>query len=255
VSATNAGSAGRRVALLGGTSEIGLSIVAELQSQAPREVALLGRDETALQRAAEQLRARGVERVITARVDALDTGSHGAVLRESFSELGGADIVIVAVGVLGAGGAMPTDVEAALEEMRANMIGAGSLLLHAARLARERGGGQIVVLSSVAGERPRRANAVYGAAKAGLDALARGLGDELEDEGVRVLVVRPGFVRTRMTEGMAPAPLATDPAAVARAVREGLDGRAQVVWVPRPLRFVMLVMRLLPRQLFRRIRS
>jgi decaprenylphospho-beta-D-erythro-pentofuranosid-2-ulose 2-reductase len=243
------------VALIGGTSEIGLAIVEELQRSAPREVALLGRDEAGLLRAAADLRGRGVERVLTARVDALDTETHGPVLDQAFSELGGADIVVLAVGVLGAGGALPTDIDAAIRDMRANVVGAGSLLLHAARLLREQGGGQLVVLSSVAAERPRRANAVYGAAKAGLDALARGLGDELQDEGVRVLVVRPGFVRTRMTEGMQPAPLATDPVSVARAVSAGLDGGAQVVWVPRPLRFVMLVMRALPRQLFRRIRT
>ena len=89
-----------------------------------------------------------------------------------------------------------------------------------------------MVLSSVAAERPRRANAVYGASKAGLDALARGLGDDLQDDGVRVLVVRPGFVHTRMTRELSAAPLATTPQVVARALREGLDGRAQTIWVP-----------------------
>jgi decaprenylphospho-beta-D-erythro-pentofuranosid-2-ulose 2-reductase len=246
---------GRRVVLLGGTSEIGLAIVRELQSRGPREVALMGRDQAGLERAAEELGAAGVERVLVLALDANDTAGHEAALGRAAEELGGVDTAIVAVGALGNHGGMPDDIGGAVELLRTNAVGAGSLLLHSARLARERGGGQIVVLSSVAAERPRRANAVYGAGKAALDALARGLGDELEDQGVRILVVRPGFVRTRMTAGMAPAPLAVDAQTVARAVADSLDGRTQVVWVPRPLRFVMLLMRVLPRPVFRRIRQ
>ena len=177
------------------------------------------------------------------------------MLAEAFERLGGVDIVVLAVGVLGDRGGMPEDIDGAVDAMDVNFVGAGSLLLRAARALRERGGGQIVVLSTVAAERPRRANFVYGAAKAGLDALARGIGDDLHDEGVRVLVVRPGFVHTRMTRGLAPPPLACDPEEVARAVALGLDGSAQTIWVPRALRWVMLVMRLLPRSLFRRVRG
>lgn len=241
--------------LLGGTSEIGLAIVTELQARAPREVALLGRNPAALGEAEQRLHAAGCARTVALQVDALASDSHADVLERAFSELGGVDIAILAVGVLGERGGLPTDVDAALEVLQANVVGAGSLLMRTARLMRERGGGAIVVLSSVAAERPRRANAVYGAAKAGLDALARGLGDDLQDEGVRVLVVRPGFVHTRMTEGLAAAPLSTTPEVVAREVARGLDGAAQTIWVPRALRLLMLVMRLLPRPLFRRMKQ
>ncbi len=247
------GSAGRRVLVLGGSSEIGLAIARELQSRAPRAVALLGRDQARLELARERLRADGCEEVIALPLDAAATSTHEQVLAEACNRLGGADIVVLAVGVLGERGGMPSDVEGAAAEMHVNFVGAGSLLLAAAQRLRERGGGQIVVLSSVAAERPRRANFVYGAAKAGLDALARGTGDELQDEGVRVLVVRPGFVHTRMTRGLAPPPLASTPEEVACAVAEALDGRAQTIWVPRALRWVMLAMRLLPRGLFRRV--
>jgi len=246
---------GRRVILLGGSSEIGLAIVAELQRRSPREVALLGRDAAALDAAEARLRAAGCERVLTTALDALQSQQHADALDRAMSELGGADIVIVAVGVLGESGGMPADVDAAVEVLRVNTVGAGSLLLHAAERLRARGGGALVALSSVAAERPRPANFVYGASKAGFDALARGLGDALHDDGVQVLVVRPGFVRTRMTRGMQPAPLAVDPEAVARATVEGLRRGAQVIWVPAALRWLMLVIRLLPRQLFRRIRQ
>ena len=139
--------------------------------------------------------------------------------------------------------------------LQVNLVGAGSLLIYSAQRLREQGTGTIVVLSSVAAERPRRANAVYGASKAGLDALAQGLGDELHEDGVRVLVVRPGFVHTRMTRGLQPAPLSTTPQALARVVVDGLDHGAHTVWAPPALRWLMIVMRMLPRPLFRRLRQ
>lgn len=255
MSATNAGSGGRRVLVLGGTSEIALAIVGELQRRDPREVALLGRDPDALARVAKDLTGAGCERVLTFELDALDLERHEQVIGEAFDELGGADIVIIAVGVLGERGGLPDDTAGALDVLQVNMVGAGSLLIHSARRLREQGAGTIVVLSSVAGERPRRANVVYGASKAGLDALAQGLGDELHDQGVRVLVVRPGFVHTRMTRGLAPAPLSTTPQALALDVVNGLDHRAHTVWAPSALRWLMLVMRMIPRPLFRRLKQ
>jgi decaprenylphospho-beta-D-erythro-pentofuranosid-2-ulose 2-reductase len=111
----------------------------------------------------------------------------------------------------------------------------------------------MIVLSSVAAERPRAANAVYGAAKAGLDSLAQGLADAGHGTGPRVLVVRPGFVKTRMTAGLRPAPFATTPEAVAEATVRALRGRAHTVWVPAVLRLVFAVLRHLPRPLFRRL--
>jgi decaprenylphospho-beta-D-erythro-pentofuranosid-2-ulose 2-reductase len=255
MSPPHGGAAGGRVILLGGTSEIGLEIVRELQRRAPREVVLAGRDPAALERAAGGLREAGCPRASTVALDALEPERHGQVLDEAFAELGGADIVILAVGVLGERGGLPADVAGAVALLQANVVGAGSLLMHAARRLRDGGGGALVVLSSAAAERPRRANAVYGASKAAIDSLARGLGDELREEGVRVLVVRPGFVRTRMTAGLQAAPLSTDPRTVAGIVVDGLDGGAQVVWAPRALRWLMLVVRMLPGPLFRRIRQ
>jgi decaprenylphospho-beta-D-erythro-pentofuranosid-2-ulose 2-reductase len=109
------------------------------------------------------------------------------------------------------------------------------------------------VLSSVAAERPRASNAIYGAAKAGLDALAQGLADATASDGVRVLVVRPGFVRTRMTAGLEEAPFATTAAAVADATLKALAGRAHTVWVPGRLRLLFAVLRLVPRAIWRRL--
>jgi decaprenylphospho-beta-D-erythro-pentofuranosid-2-ulose 2-reductase len=118
---------------------------------------------------------------------------------------------------------------------------------------RHQGHGVIVALSSVAGERARRSNYVYGSTKAGLDAFFSGLADSLVGTGVSVLVVRPGFVRSKMTEGLAEAPLATSPEAVADAIVRGIRQGRHTVWVPSAMRWVMSALRHTPRAVFRRL--
>jgi decaprenylphospho-beta-D-erythro-pentofuranosid-2-ulose 2-reductase len=246
----------RRVLVLGGSSEIAAAIAAELPPDERREIVLAGRDSPALTSAAAAMRAAGAMRVELLELDADQTDQHGAVLERACEILGGGiDLAILAVGLLGARGGLPDeqDMPGAVEVLRVNTVGAGSLLLHTARLMRERGGGTIVVLSSVAAERPRAANAVYCASKAGLDALAQALDDDLQGSGVRVMLVRPGFVRTRMTAGLPVPPLATTPAVVARETVRGLARRADTVWAPARMRWVMALLRMLPRSLFRRI--
>jgi decaprenylphospho-beta-D-erythro-pentofuranosid-2-ulose 2-reductase len=244
---------GRRVLVLGGSSELAVAIVRELQARAPREAMLLGRDPGRLEAAAAELRAAGCERVLTGALDALDIDGHERALAATFERLGGADLVILAAGVLGERGGLPRDMADAIEVLSVNVLGCGSLLLRCAERLRAQGGGALVVLSSAAAERPRRSNAVYGASKAGLDALAQGIGDAVREDGVHVLVARPGFVPTKMTRGLRPMPFATTPQAVARAVVDGLERGAHTVWAPRVLRFVMGAMRLVPRPIFRRL--
>ena len=241
-------SAERRVLLIGGTSEIGLAIVRRLGADAPLRVFLLGRDRDALAGAAATFDGAEYD-VVDA--DALD--SHEPVIARTFDRAGGFDVVVLAVGVLGAQAGLDADGAEAAEVMRVGFLGSGSLLLAALRALRRQGRGTMVVLSSVAAERARRSNAIYGATKAGLDALAQGLADSLAGSGVRVLVVRPGFVRTRMTAGLDPAPFATTPEAVAEATVAALAGREHTVWVPRGLRYVFAVLRHLPRPLYRRL--
>ncbi|HWX46092.1 MAG TPA: SDR family NAD(P)-dependent oxidoreductase [Solirubrobacteraceae bacterium] len=248
----------RRVLVLGGTSEIAAAIVRELAAGGPCEAVLAGRDEERLGGAARGLLREGCTRVETIPLEADPSSSergdgHREVLARAIGLLGGVDLVILAVGVLGERGGLPADVPAAVEVLEVNVVGAGSLLLESVRALREQGHGTVVVLSSVAAERPRAANVVYCASKAGLDALAQGLSDALAGTGVGVMVVRPGFVRTRMTRGLPVPPLATDPHTVARLTVRGLDRGAQTVWAPAALRWVMVVVRLLPRPIFRRL--
>jgi decaprenylphospho-beta-D-erythro-pentofuranosid-2-ulose 2-reductase len=247
--------AGRSVLLVGGNSEIGLAIVRQLAGTGPNPVrpVLLGRDGAALTAALADLRAAGCTDGAIEIVDANRPEDHADAVRRAFEHAGSVDLAIVAVGVLGAQAGLDADPQEALEVMQVGFVGTGSLLLESLRRLRAQGHGTLVVLSSVAAERPRAANAIYGAAKAGLDALAQGLADSLSGSAVRVLVVRPGFVRTRMTAGLRAPGFATTPEAVARRTVGALDGRAHTVWAPGALRYVFAVVRLLPRAMFRRI--
>lgn len=243
--------------VLGGTSEIALATVRRLLARRTRTVWLAGRPGPALDAAAGRLReeaaGRGVEATVrTAPFDALAPETHEEVLGKVFAE-GDIDMVLLAFGVLGDQKTDENDPMAAVRVAQTNYTGAVSSGLVCARALRTQGHGSLVVLSSVAGERARRANFLYGSSKAGLDAFAQGLGDALHGTGVHVMVVRPGFVRTRMTEGMDPAPFATTPEAVAEAIGHGLLRRARTVWVPAQLSAVMCVLRHLPRAVFRRL--
>jgi decaprenylphospho-beta-D-erythro-pentofuranosid-2-ulose 2-reductase len=244
---------GRNVLLVGGSSEIAVATARRLAADGPVRVYLLGRDRERLDQAASILQGSGCEIVGTGVVDADDTDSHAGAIADAARSLGTIDVTVLAVGVLGAQEGLDADPRTAVEVMRVNFLGAGSLLLHSLRALRDQGRGTLVVLSSVAAERPRRSNPVYGAAKAGLDALAQGLADATAATAVRVIVMRPGFVTTRMTAGLPPAPMATSPEAVADATARALSGRAHTVWVPGRLRLVFAVLRHLPRALWRRM--
>ncbi|MCX4737166.1 MULTISPECIES: decaprenylphospho-beta-D-erythro-pentofuranosid-2-ulose 2-reductase [Streptomyces] len=237
--------------VLGGTSEIALATARRLIARRTRTVWLAGRPSADLESAAAELRALGAD-VRTVAFDALDPDSHEVVLGKVFAE-GDVDVVLLAFGILGDQAHDERDPAAAVRVARTNYTGAVSAGLVSARALQAQGHGSLVVLSSVAGERARRSNFIYGSSKAGLDAFAQGLGDALHGTGVHVMVVRPGFVRTRMTAGLDEPPLATTPEAVATAVELGLRRRSETVWVPGLLRVVMSALRHVPRGVFRRL--
>lgn len=242
-----------RLLLLGGTSEIGLAIARRLANGANVRPYLLGRDPERLAESLALLEREGCRGGAIDVIDADELDRHGQVIDAAFDRFGGFDVVVLAVGVLGAQRGLDAELGEALDVMRVNFVDCGSLLIHALRRLRDQGSGTLVVLSSVAAERPRASNAIYGAAKAGIDALAQGLADAAKDTGVRVLVIRPGFVKTRMTAGLEPAPFSTTPDAVAEATVGALDNGAHTVWVPPQLRYVFSALRHLPRPLFRKL--
>ncbi len=237
-----------RILLLGGTSEIGLAILAALAAPAGTEVILAGRDEQRLAAAGKQLPYQ----VRTMPYDAVETAGHQAFADAVFAG-GPLDLVISAAGVLIGQPEAERDVRRAAEMIETNFTGHVTSLLAIAARMRAQGRGTIVVLSSVAAVRPRKANFVYGAAKAGLDAFARGLADSLHGSGVRVVLVRPGFVTGRMTAGMSPAPLSSTPEQVGAATAAALRRGRASVWIPAPLAGLAVALRAVPRPLWRRV--
>ncbi len=239
--------------VLGGGSDIALATLEQMAARRLRRVVLAGRSEGALAAAASRVEAAGCDQVTTVHFDAVDAAGHDAAISDLFAQHDGFDLVLVAFGVLGDQGQAEVDGDEALRIVQTNFTGAATSMLAASRALVAQGHGTIVLLSSVAGERARRSNFVYGSSKAGADALAQGLGDALHGSGVHVMIVRPGFVRSKMTEGMAAAPMSAEPDEVAAAIVRGLEKRTEVVYVPSKLRYVFTVLRHLPRPVFRRL--
>jgi decaprenylphospho-beta-D-erythro-pentofuranosid-2-ulose 2-reductase len=240
------------VLVLGGGSDIALATCRKL---APRTktIVLAARKPEALDGAVGALRAAGAQRVEAVTFDATDCGSHDAFVSDVFERFGDFDVVLIAFGVLGDQAEAERDGRAAREIVDANYVGAVSVAVPVSRRLHDQGHGTIVALSSVAGERARRSNFVYGSSKAGFDAFFQGLGDALVGTGVQVMIVRPGFVHTKMTAGVEAAPLATTPEKVADAIVDGLQRGREIVWVPGVMRWVMSVLRHVPRPIFRRL--
>ncbi|MFI1534233.1 SDR family NAD(P)-dependent oxidoreductase [Streptomyces anandii] len=241
----------RSLLVLGGTSEIALATARRLIARRTRTVWLAGRPTPALEEAAAHLRSLGAD-VHTVAFDAVDPPAHEAALGKVFAE-GSVDMVLLAFGVPGDQAYDEREPLNAVAVAQTNYTGAVSAGLVAARELQNQGHGSLVVLSSVAAARARRADFIYGSSKAGLDTFAQGLGDALYGTGVHVMVVRPAFVRTRATAGRPAEPFASTPAEVATAIELGLRRRSEDVWVPGSLRLVASAVRHLPRALFRRL--
>jgi len=191
--------------------------------------------------------------VETLEFDADDLASHQALVEKIVAEHGPIGTAVLAFGVLGDAARAETDPAHAAAVVHTDYVAQVSLLTALATAMRAAGRGRLVVFSSVAGVRVRRANYVYGSAKAGLDGFACGLSDALHGSGVSVLIVRPGFVIGRMTAGMDPAPLSSTPEQVAAATARALDRGRRTVWVPWTLRPLFAVLKLLPAVLWRRM--
>lgn len=238
--------------VVGGTSEIARAVVRGLVPRRLTRVVLAGRDTESLNSAAKELVALGADAMV-ATLDVTDVEGHTAFAEETADRLGEIDLVLVAAGVLGDQETDAADPVAAHRVLETNCSGPAGVLTAFANVLRRQGQGRIVVLSSVAGVRVRPANYVYGASKAGLDGFALGMAGALAGSGVSVMVVRPGWVATRMTAGRAPAPFATTADAVAADVIRGLERGSEVVWSPPVLRAVFAGMRVLPEALWRRL--
>ncbi len=237
--------------LLGGTSEIGLAIAERYLAGGPLRVVLAGRRSPGLAEAASRLERAGGH-VETLEFDARDDAGRTETVRKAFAG-GDVDVAVVAFGLLGDQESAWQDNDAAVALAEVNYVAAVSVGVTLAAEFRRQGHGRIVALSSVAGERARRSNFVYGSTKAGMDAFYTGLTEALRGDGIGVTIVRPGFVHTKMTTGMDAAPLSTTPEKVAEIAVDAVSKGRELVWAPAPLRAVMTVLRHIPRPVFRRL--
>ena len=239
------------VLLLGGTSDIGLATVEKLADGRSLRVVLAARPSGRRDAAVQRLGGAG-HTVRAVDFDAEDLTSHERVVAESFAE-GDIDVTVVAFGQLGDPEELWQDPDAAVRVATVNYTAPVALGVRLAERLQKQGHGTIVALSSVAGERARRSNFVYGSTKAGFDAFYTGLREALRPSGVRVVVVRPGFVKSKMTEGLKEAPLAVTPEDVAAVTAEAVRRGKETVWAPAPMRWVMSGLRHVPAPLFRRL--
>jgi NAD(P)-dependent dehydrogenase (short-subunit alcohol dehydrogenase family) len=241
------------VLVLGGRSEIGLAVAIRLARGGHRDFVLAARRSADLDSEEAALREAGAVNVTRVEFDADEVGEHRGFLADLHKRHGPLDIVVTAFGILGDQRRAESDTAHALSIVHTDYVAHVSILSELACLLRKQRSGTLVVFSSVAGVRVRRANYVYGSAKAGLDGFASGLADALAGSGVRLLLVRPGFVIGRMTEGMSPAPLSSTPDQVADATVTALNKGRGEVWVPGTLRLVFAAFRMLPRAIWRKM--
>lgn len=239
------------IVIFGGRSEIGIELAARLAANAT--VVLAARRADQLDDQVSALQSAGAAAVHTVEFDADDVDSHGPLVDALIAEHGPIDTAVLAFGILGDQARAETDAAHAVAIAHTDYVAQISLLTHLAAAMRAVDRGSLVVFSSIAGVRVRRANYVYGSAKAGLDGFASGLADALHGTGVRLLIVRPGFVIGRMTQGMAPAPPSSTPAQVAAATARALAKGRRTVWIPWALRPMAFVMRLVPQVIWRRM--
>ncbi|MCR8897121.1 SDR family NAD(P)-dependent oxidoreductase [Gordonia sp. GONU] len=242
--------------LFGGRSEIGVATAQRLAEG--RTVVLAARRPDDLARETALLLDAGATAVHTVAFDADDTDSHPGLIASLVMEFGPIGIAIIAFGILGDQARAEADVAHALQIAHTDYYAHVSVLIPLAAALREQGSGTIIVFSSVAGIRVRRANYVYGSTKAGLDGFASGMSDSLHGTGVRMLIARPGFVIGAMTKelmesGVKPAPMSKTPDQVADAVARAYRRGRGEVWIPAALRPVFFGMRLLPRAVWRRL--
>jgi hypothetical protein len=241
----------KRALILGATSDIAHAVAHEL-ARAGYALQLAGRDVERLARDAKDIELRYHVTVSTHRLDVLDEASVAALLAD---EVPLADVAVCAVGLLGCQEENERDMDVAARVMATNYTGPATLFARLANRFEARGSGTLVGISSVAGDRGRATNYVYGSAKAGFTAFLSGLRNRLAGRGVHVVTVNPAFVRTRMTEDMdLPGALTAAPEEVGRAVRRAIEKRQDIIYVRPVWRLIMLVIRSIPEPIFKKLR-
>lgn len=242
-----------RVAFLGATKGMGRALARQMAERGDR-LCVLGRHPIDLERSAVDLSVRGAEgEVACVNCDLAKPETFAPAIRSAREALGGLDAVIVTAAVFATQDELEDDTDLAERLVRINFANTLLFCEVAKKALLEEGGGTLCVFSSVAGERGRKPVIIYGATKAGLSRYLEGLDHKHRVDGLRVVTVKPGFVKTSMTAGLDPPPFAGEPQDVARRVLSAIDRGTPVVYAPAPWRLVMTVIRALPRAVMRRV--
>ena len=242
----------RRILVLGATSGIAEACI-RLWANRGDALYLVARNEDKLAVVAADARTRGASHVGSAVANLDDTNAHPEVLAHAINSLGGLDVAFLALGVLGEQPDAEKNFAAADQILHTNFVAPVSLLTWLANYTAQRRAGTLAVLSSVAGERGRKSNYVYGSSKAGLTAFVDGLRNRIDREGVRVMTIKPGPVKTAMTEGMKGSGKFADVEAVAASLVKAIDKGTDVVYVPGIWRVIMAVIRVIPERVFKKM--
>ena len=242
-----------KVAFLGATKGMGRAL-SRLMAERGDRLFLLGRDALDLERSATDVEVRaGRGRVGTAVCDLEKPETFAPALDAAEAGLDGLDTVVVTAGMFATQETLEADTELARRLLLVNFANTVAFCELARKRLLLRGGGTLCVFSSVAGERGRKPVLLYGSGKAGLTRYLEGLDHKFRAQGLRTVCVKPGFVKTSMTDGLTPPPFAGEPEAVARLVLRAIDRGTPVVYAPPIWRWIMLVIRLLPRAVMRRV--
>jgi decaprenylphospho-beta-D-erythro-pentofuranosid-2-ulose 2-reductase len=242
----------KKVLIVGATSAIA-EATARIFAERGDALFLVGRNTTALENIATDLRVRGAKEVGVHTMDANELAAHEPMLDRAEDLLGGLDTVLIAYGTLSDQKACERSATLTVQEIGNNGVSVTALLTHIANRFEQRRAGSIAVISSVAGDRGRQSNYVYGSAKALVTAFLSGLRQRLYKAGVAVITIEPGFVDTPMTAAFRKGLLWAKPQQVATGIVRAIDRSAAVVYLPGFWRLIMLVIRLIPERLFERL--
>jgi len=243
----------QNVVVLGGNSDIAFAILKELAGHRLEKGVLAGPNQTTLHQRASMVSDLGEIEVKVATFDTTDLAQVAAQTELAMSLVPTVDLVIIAAGILGDQQSDESDPTAVAKVLTTNFTGPAAAMTAVVEKMKKQGNGSVLVLSSVAGAKVRRSNFIYGSSKAGLDTFALGFSDALWNTPIKVTVVRPGFVKTKMTASLKSVPMSTTPEKVALSSIRGLETRKEIVWVPQSFRTVIFGLRHLPRSINRRL--
>lgn len=242
----------RNVLIIGATSAIA-EATGRLYARAGDNLFLLGRDNPRLQAIAADLRLRGAVSVDAALLDVEAIERHDPALDAAWQSLGQVELVLLAHGVLPDQALCEHSVQQTLQALSVNAVASIALMVSLAERLEQQGHGCLAVIGSVAGDRGRASNYVYGSAKAAIEAFASGLRQRLQSKGVNVLLIKPGFVDTPMTRNFRKNVLWVRPERIALGIAEAVERRRSVVYLPGFWRGIMFVIRHIPEAVFKRM--